>query len=278
VIEVIERTNLKFSAPNLGDARTLETFDIAQPNPKILSSAHKIARQALEFLDPKFHPSSLRIVLENWGEMTFEDGSTESIPLSLITSQQQPARSEIRMGMFEIGEDFRAFETILAHELGHMLVEWPCRQLGVTKADDFVLAHWEKPIYEGVADWFAAVLTRQTTIGSSEIWFSRDILRFQSLDEARKAPKMLLVDLEGGLNSLNLIEKFRAYSEWMNLVRKYIADIHDPYAEGTWIAGQLWEMSRGHDDAHRLANRIVNLAISGVRMPDPVEFLRRLRS
>jgi hypothetical protein len=277
MIEVVERTDLEFSAPNLGDARSSESFAVREPASKILDSAQRISRLALSFLDPKFHPASLRIVLETRGVMTFEDGTKESIPLSLMTSQQQPAKSEIRMGMLELENDVTAFETILAHELGHMLVEWPCRQSRVTKDEDFVLTHWEKSIYEGVADWFAAVVTGQTTIGSSEIWFSRDILRFGSLQEAREAPKMLLVDLERGLNSLGLIEKYRAYAEWMSLVREYISDIHDPYAEGTWVAGQLWKISQGTKDAHSLARRIVELALSGQSMADPEEFISFLR-
>jgi len=77
---------------------------------------------------------------------------------------------------------------------------------------------------------------------------------------------------------LGLIEKYRAYSEWMTLVKEYVAEIHDPYCEGAWIAGRLWELSRGSLEAPSLARKIVELAISGQRLADPEDFLARLQS
>jgi hypothetical protein len=163
--------------------------------------------------------------------------------------------------------------------MGHMLVEWVGRKSGVVDAAKPFMDLWSKPIYEGVADWVAAVTTNSTVIGSNAIWFKRSILAFDSLEDAReKSVGAMPALLERGLNEMQLIEKYRAYREWLELVKKYLSDKPDPYAEGQWIAGELWKISDEGKRSKEVFGSAINLLLSGRPLIDPKDFVSLISS
>ena len=264
---------LSFHAANLVSERTSESFSKQEVDRETRRLLAETAKTALSLLDDQFHPEALEVVLEENAEIHFPDGVVERIPVSVVVSQQRPAASQIRLGMFEMKDDPRALRSIFAHELGHMLFEWACRRAGVTKPEDFVLAHWSKPIYEGVADWVAAVTTGSTTIGSHHGWFRRGLLDYGSL-EAAKATVGLPAYLVDGLKKVGLVPKYRAYSDFMAIIGEYLKDLPDPYAEGSWIAGRLFSAANGQAEAKHLCMRIIAVAITGDQFNDAKVFLK----
>lgn len=175
-IIIKRRENLCFTADDISSPRICESYDLSPVSQSLEEFSQKIVKKCLAFLPLKYHPSHLWIDLEYKGKIIFSSNGSEEIPISLVMSQQQPSTSRIRMGMHEIEYDLPAFESILAHEMGHMLPEWCFRKAGLVTDEDTVIPYWSKSIYEGVADWIASVITEQTTIGSTQIWFSRDII------------------------------------------------------------------------------------------------------
>ncbi len=277
IIDAFYRRDLTFEAPDLGGMRTGETF-----RQERLSLANSLALDAtitdcLQLLDAKYWPAQVKIELETEAQMTFPDGFKETIPVSLIVSQQQPSISSIRMGMFEINDDAKAFKSILAHEMGHMLPEWACRKTGVTGADEPFLTHWSKPVYEGVADWIAAVISGTTLIGSHNIWFQRDILAWESLAESKGTVGALARFMKESLQRTGLT-KYRAYREWIDIVNRYMGDKPDPYAEGQWIAKQLWTLSTGRRNAKWICDAIIHVAASGQSFDDSEIFLAEVEA
>jgi len=248
-----------------------------------MASADKVATirsvvsSSLDLLDLKYWPSEVIVDLESEAEMIFPDGFKELIPVSLIVSQQQPSKSSIRMGMWEIEGNSRAFESILAHEMGHMLPEWISRSAGITSPNEPFLTHWDKPIYEGVADWTSAVITGRTIIGSEDLWFCRDILKWDSRAESQNTIGEMSRLITSALGQNGLL-KFRAYREWAELVNRYLGDKPDPYAEGQWIASQLWKVSSGQRFAKNIFAAIQKIAEDGEKLESSEDFLIKIRS
>jgi len=276
-ITSVIRKNLAFESPNLGDARTSESFEAVDASEVESAAIRKIVSKSLELLDSKYWPKEVTVDLESEAEMIFPDGFRELIPISLIVSQQQPSKSSIRMGMWEIKGNFRAFESILAHEMGHMLPEWISRSAGITSINEPFLTHWSKPIYEGIADWTSAAITGRTIIGSEDVWFGRDILKWATLADSQNTigdmSKLITVALEQ-----NGLLKFRAYREWAELVDRYLGNKPDPYAEGQWIASQLWKESCGQRYAKNVYVAIQNIAESGEELESSEDFLIKIKS
>ena len=278
-IIINRRENLCFIATDICGPRTFESFDLLPISKTLEESALKVVERCLFFLPLEFHPEQLWIDLEYSGKIIFQGSERfELIPISLVMSQQQPASSRIRMGMHEIGNDIKAFESILAHEMGHMLPEWALRKSNLVSEQDSVIPFWSKPIYEGIADWLAAVITEQTVIGSDKIWFSRNINEFKSISEARDTIGGMSKILEEGFKSEQLAPKFIAYQEWLNLVFHYFGDKVNPYAEGQWIASQLWEISNEIQGAKKLFKKILEIGLTGKELQDSESFVALLRS
>lgn len=276
IISACNRKNLIFKAENLGDVRTDEIFQQEALSAEKNLDIRNTVDLCMQLLDEKYWPSQLHIDLETEAQMIFPDGFKENIPVSLITSQQQPSKSRIRMGMFELNGDAEAFKSILAHEMGHMLPEWACRKVGVTQSNDQFINHWSKPIYEGVADWVGAVISNSTIIGSKKIWFHRDILAWNSLSDAQNTVGAMAKLVNESLNASELT-KYRAYREWVELVDKYLGDQPDPYAEGQWIAKQLWELSDKQNNSKKIFNAIIEVAISGKKINKADSFLSDIK-
>jgi hypothetical protein len=273
-IPLVFRENLSFHAEDLGSERTKESFDSGVETAEVADLTKGIVLQSLDLLDKKYWPKEIGIDFETWGRMYWPDGSMEELPISLIVSQQRPKDSRIRLGMHEILKDRDAQSSIIAHEMGHMLVEWAGRKAGVVDPTKSFMDLWSKPIYEGVADWVAAVVTGSTIIGSNATWFSRNILAYDSLKDAReKSFGAMPVLLERGLNEMQLPQKYRAYREWLELVKKYLGDKPDPYAEGQWIAGELWKISDKQNQGKRVFGTVIDLLVSGKKMDNPEEFI-----
>ena len=128
--------------------------------------------------------------------------------------------------MLEIEKNTVAYESILAHELGHMIVEWPTRIKGLVKDSDLVIPYWSKSIYEGVADFFAVSLTGRRIIGSSDIWFNRAIDDYEDYDSAKNPDGGTLALAIKGLESMDLQERFLAYNQWISLPEFDISFTH----------------------------------------------------
>ena len=231
-------------------------------------------QDVLLFLPKEFQKEPLTVFFEEKADIKFPDGTIESTPLSLITTMQHPRKNSIRMGSLETGERVALFRSQLSHEVSHLLVEWASRQSGVTSRDQEFFTNWSKSIYEGVADFITAVVTRSTLIGSEEIWFRRDIKSFETLSEARHS--RLSLDLARfGLKREGLAPKFRVYREWLDWLESVFRDeqVIDPYAEGLWIAGQLWKKVEAGCDSRELVSNIIRLAAIEKRFENPQLFI-----
>lgn len=271
-IKASERKNLFFESCDLGSPRTNEFFDEVAVSEAKSDQIRLVVDQSLQLLDLRYWPVQLSIDLETSATMQFPDGFQEQIPISLIVSQQQPKDCSIRMGVWDIENDSIAFQSILAHEMGHMLPEFACRQTGVVPPSDPFLTHWSKPIYEGVADWTAAVIMNSSLIGSNSCWFSRDILKWETLAESQDTVGDMAELLRSSITKLQL-DNYRAYSEWIELVGKYLGDQPDPYAEGQWIAKQLWLKSSGRRRSRKVFDAIINVALTGDEFKSAEGFL-----
>lgn len=100
-----------------------------------------VTQKALSFLQLQYHPPITKISLEDVGEYYFDDGTSEKIPILVTTSQQNPGRSEVRIGVYELNENNNVLASVLGHELGHMVIEWACRSNGITQNNEYVISH-----------------------------------------------------------------------------------------------------------------------------------------
>ncbi len=147
--------------------------------------------------------------------------------------------SLIQIGLMEIENDELAFKSVLAHEMGHMLIEWPSRKMGFTAEQDALVTHWCKSIYEGIADWIGYNITASNYIGSPNIWFKRKLGEFQDLESVQNNIGNIVEEIFTGLTSAELIPKYAAYQEWADLIKLQYTDKIDPYAEGSYLAWKL---------------------------------------
>jgi hypothetical protein len=272
-IKMIFREHLVFHATDLLSERTRETFVSSFCDDKIAGTTEKVVTDSLNLLEKNYWPEEVGIDFEVRGRMFWPDGSNEFLPISLLLSQQRPKDSRVRLGMHEIMNCSEALASITAHEMGHMLVEWIARKANVVDPNKPFMDMWCKSIYEGVADWVAAVVTGSPIVGSKKIWFNRCIFEFKSLDEARsKSVGALPILLENSLREVSLLD-FRAYREWLELVKKHLGCKPNPYAEGQWVAGELWRISNEGANAKTVFEAISEQIVSGRKVNDPTEFI-----
>ena len=274
-ITVVKRTNFTFQADSIGAIdRTKESYSSSPVDPHLENLIKTTIRNTVKLLPTKYLPKRLTVNVESRGVFTAPGKRGEALPLSLVLTTQLPAKDQIRFSNYEIKNDSYSVQTVLAHETGHMLIEWACRKEGVTPPNQTFLSHWSKPIYEGVADYISATVNNTTIIGSSTAWFHRDILQYNSL-AAAKNPALSIADVaEQGLTSVGLIPRFGSYRDWIDGVRKILTqlDMKDPYAEGTWLAGQLWKLNDTYG-AQTVFNAVLAIAITGEKFDDEQIFL-----
>ena len=210
--------------------------------------------------------------------MKFPDGSIEHAPLSLVTTQQNPTDHSIRVGTFEFRKDQDGMNSMFAHEMGHMIVEWASRQSGATSPDDFWMTNWSPDIYEGVADFVSATALRRTFVGSKDGWFHRDLLQYQhlSFDQIR-GDRLSLRMAQTGLKRVGLVPQFKVYQIWLDWMENLFSDttIDDPYAGGVWLAGRLLQLAQCKSSTSMI-HKIVRLAATGEKFDNPERFLDAL--
>lgn len=83
--------------------------------------------------------------------------------------------------------------------------------------------------------------------------------------------------IKNGFNRENLIQ-FHAYKEWLDLVSHYLGDKVAPYAEGQWIASQLWKISHGHLNAKKLFDKILAIGLSRKELQNSEDFIKLLQA
>ncbi len=273
-IRIVQHDSLRFRyEDNITNRRSSSSIARVHDHPEVVS----VVAETACLVDKKYHPILLTIHLEFEAEAETSE-LRETIPLSLVFSQQIPPENSIRLGMLEMKDDPIALRSILAHEMGHLIVEWVARTHGVAKASDYVIPFWSKPIYEGVADFAAACVTRSTLIGSEKCWFHRDILTYTTLEDARDPSLDMGEQLERGFRTLGLIPKYDSYARWVDFIRSSFKrqGIRDPYSEGTWLAGQLWELSKNGLAGPKVWDAITRLTASGEAFHEPNFFLSRI--
>lgn len=273
-IVIEDRKNLSFTTSSTSMDRENENFELATPPIKIREAIEQTICSTIKFIDKEYLPDELFIQLEHSAQVQSPNYS-ELIPTSLVLSQQIPIKNSIRLSLYELENDRTALNSILAHEVGHMLMEWIARRSNVTDSSQEVIHFWSKPIYEGIADFTSACVTGQTLIGSRDLWFGRDILQYNSLEDAKNPTLSMAESIKIAFNEIGLIPKYQFYRNWLSTVEQFLKDanIKDPYSEGTWVAGQLWKMSNSCTDK-RIWSVLSKFAESGEPFSDSAEFIQ----
>lgn len=158
-------------------------------------------------------------------------------------------------------------------------MEWACRATGITQPNE-TMSHWSGAIYEGVADYIAATVNDTNLIGGKDQWFTRDILQFQTLDEAMHSQITSIDIVENGLTAAGFIPQYRTYTEMIaefkNEIIK-IPDYQDSYVIGSWLAGQLWQLDKATSQAE-VFEAILAVAITGKKIDNPQVFLKMVKT
>ena len=263
-----------FNAAEFVRPRLSETFR-SLPAPADIANAIEQTVHRVEALLPAFvHAEAMTIYLESSGSVVYPDGTIEMTPLSIITGMQSPKNNVIRLGIWEIQNDELALRSILAHEMGHMLVEWASRQAGTIPADQDLFRNWDASIYEGVAEFISAVTTGSTIIGCDTCWFHRDIFKYQTIDEARQ-DHLTLEMLEAQMNSNGWAARYPVYGDFLKFLKDWFQDpTHvDQYAAGDWLAMKLWQASDSGKTPKDIIRRILEVAQTRVHIDSPEDFL-----
>lgn len=273
-VVMLERANLAFDTDDLLSDRTNEQFDAKEVDPKFKAAAEELFAESLNFLPLKYWPLQLTIVHESKAlvRSPLERGS---IPISVINSYQRPMESMIQLGMLELEPDLDGYKRTLAHEIGHMLVEWASRSAGSTPATSPRISFWHQSVYEGVGDYFETVLNGPS-LGDTR-WYVRDAFRFSKLEDALQTKGNTAAAAERGFRESGLIAH-PLYLDWLEKVKAYIDSLSgDPYMAGSWLAGQLFKL--GEQTSHdQVAGRIVQLAVEGRQFTSVEHFLKEVSS
>ena len=256
-INIESRIDLYFETSGSSMDRISESYSVVEPENKAAKVIKEAVLAAAKLIDTSFWPDEFTIHLEK--KATIKGPAyIETVPTSLVLSRQIPQENAIRLGIYELENNEKAFASILSHEVGHMIMEWVSRKSGSTSPDDEVIPFWSKPIYEGIADFATACVTGSTLVGSNRIWFNRDILKYSSLEQSRNPEEKMSTSIEEAFFSLNLIPHFKFYTSWLNTIEKFLekTGTKDPYSEGTWVAGELWRVSHECKNRRIWANPI----------------------
>jgi hypothetical protein len=278
LFQIYEKSSLYFEADSLTDHRKSETFEKKGCSEELRSVAMNLYERTRDILPERLRPKGITIHLEYDARVQLDSGKIkEEIPLSLITSMQVPSKSEIRMGMLELTNDVAAFKSILAHELGHMIIEWPARINGLANDRDAVIPFWTKSIYEGVADFYSVFITGSRIIGSRDLWFKRSIDDYRNFEHALESGSGTFDTVIKELSAMGLL-KHESYKHWTNLVKGFVKNMgEDPYNAGTVLARQLIDLS-DEIGGEAVVDRIVELALTGKEFQDPKKFLKEIEN
>lgn len=280
-IKVIFRHELSFTAESL-EARTRqnESFDEQNTDPQLESLILATVSQTVKLLPPRYLPPLLTFNVERSALFTKTRKAPELIPLSMVLTSQIPTKNEIRYSDYEMRTHPEAARTIIAHETGHMLIEWACRAEGVTKPTDSTVqsSHWAGSIYEGVADYISATVNNTTIIGTPGAWYARDILKFDTLDAAHKGSISTVTLVEQGWTESGLIPRYQTYVDLVRDFKKQASEdtVGDSYVEAPWLAGQFWKLNAVYGSESVFAS-ILKLAVSGKKFISPEPFLNDVK-
>jgi hypothetical protein len=275
--QVVFKNHLSFTANSLESIdRQNEKFSAEVTDSQLQSLIISTVQKTIQLLPARYLPPRLTVSVERDALFTKTGKNAEKIPLSMVLTFQIPTKNEIRYSDFELQGHPEAARTIIAHETGHMLIEWACRSVGVTKPTDSSVqsSHWVGSIYEGVADYISATVNNTTVIGAPGAWYARDILKFKTLDEAHRGSVSTLKLVEQGFASEGLIPRYQTYVDLLAEFKKEASDstVGDSYVEAPWLAGQLWELNRIYGSI-RVFGAVLEIAVSGEKFTDPEIFL-----
>jgi hypothetical protein len=275
-VKVIQKQNLTYRSVNLGSSlRGHESYTEKAAPPKLNQLIVSVVKITARLLPSKFLPKTLIINIEEEALFSKNGSVFERIPLSLIFTAQVPLKNQIRFSNYEIKNCAQCIRTILAHETGHLLMEWVGRGSGVLKLDQTMHTIWSGSIYEGVADYISAIVNQTTDIGARGAWFGRNILQYKTLEEAQAQSTNTLQVVEAAFKMSGLIPRYRSYSDMISEMKSEwpAAGYRDPYIEGSWLAGELWRLSQVKG-SRAVFGSIVHIASKGQRFSDPREFLK----
>lgn len=281
-VKVVFKNNLSFTADSLESMnRQNETFSTENTDPQLESLILSTVEKTVQLLPTRYLPPSLTINVERNALFTKPGKVAEQIPLSMVFTVQIPTKNEVKYSDFEMQNHPEATRTIIAHETGHMLIEWACRSAGVTKPTDRTVqsSHWVGSIYEGVADYISATVNNTTVIGTPGAWYSRDILKFDNLEEAHKGSASTIKLVEQGWIQAGLIPRYQTYVDTIAEFKNEAPDdtVGDSYVEAPWLAGQLWKLNKIYG-SKLVFDSILTIAVSGKKFANPELFLHDVKS
>lgn len=264
-INIIKKENLSFSTLNfLSSKRFDEMYTNGVVAPEMKATIEDSINDTIALLPTKYVPKEITVYLEDHATIKESEVIHENVPLSVLFSVQQPKLGSIRFNTFEIITDYKSIRSIMSHEMGHMLIEWACRKEGTFPADQNVLQHLDHSIYEAIADYVAAVVTNDTIIGGKNTWFSRDILEYETVEQARNTSKSIVAETDAGLREFGLIPNFKLYNQLIPILEDAVQETGSNYpgSDGVWLAGQFWKLSQTVGK-QKVFDIILKIAITG---------------
>jgi hypothetical protein len=199
---------------------------------------------------------------------------SQTVPISIIESYQEPKTNSVRLGMFEITSDEASFKDIVAHEYTHLVFESLSRKVGTTAPEADGIKFWPKSVYEGLADLIASLAMDTSVLGSKDNWSSRDLNEFSSLEQAQKSKAQIVSKARASFKKAGLIPKYALYNDWLKKVDHFInaSGGVDPYAEGVWLAGALRKEANTPVKVSKLVDVLTTHAKSGMPFTDTKDF------
>jgi hypothetical protein len=281
-VNITTRNNLKFQASSLeASQRTQEVFDIGQTDPNYKMLIKKSIESVVSLFPSQYLPPSITVNIESQAVYINSKGMNDMIPMSVFLSTQISGKNQIRLCDYEIKNNPEAIRTLLAHETGHIIIEWAWRFSGTFSSGQMSNWIWTKSIFEGVADYLSATVNNTTLIGGgNKFWYGRNILMFATYEDAKKRSLINTIqDVKFGLYNEGLLK----YKTYRSLIQEFEIELHDtpfipdPNAEGSWLAGQLWMLNIKYGK-RRVIDAILKIAFTGIKKSDVEEFFKEVES
>jgi hypothetical protein len=265
-VTVVDLANYSFTADSFLAEKSEVKFVERPSKAKYQQWAQEVVDKVNAILPADGCVPAVKIKLAFKATVKDSQGKKAVIPISNIESYQEPQTQSIRLGMMELADSKIGYQMTVAHEYSHLVFERVSRSAGKTTADKPIMDHWVKSVYEGYADALATIAYRFPHSGDPKDWGTRHLLQYKTLDEAKNARSELVKKAEAEFRKRGLIPKYPIYSDWLDKIGKYIAanGNTDPYAEGTWLAGQLYQRADASDSIKNIAQTLVSFARTGV--------------